>query len=291
MKDWQFYLLLAFAIVIIASLVPVFKITLQEVSPEQITFVEYFFISIFFLVILFFKGKLPLIKEYKSKIHYFIPIAFFGLVCNRIFYLNSFYFIQATEANILYYTFPLSMAVLGFFILREKIKLFDIIGLLFGFVAAFIVITKFDFNLANISFVGSALAILGGVGYASYLVLSKKFRFDLMVLLFYSAFFSCIISAIYILLFSSFPVPSINGWLGLFYIGLVDAIGLFLVIELLRRKNTFKIANSFYAIPFLVVIFNYFILNEIIYSSYIIGLVLLVIGILIQNKGKWKKEN
>lgn len=283
-KGWKFYLLLAFTIIYTASLVPAFKITLQYVSVEVVTFFNYLIPAVFFLLIFLIKRNFSLLAEYKSKIHYFITIAFFGLVFNRLFYLEAFHHIQATEANILYYTYPLAVALLGFLVLREKIKSSDIAGLALGFFGAFIVITKLDFSFLSLNLLGDALAILGGISWALYLIFSKKFKFNAMVLAFYSTLFAAIMLGVYILLFSTFAISSVNGILGILYTGIAEAILLYLFIELLRVKSTFKIANAFYAIPFVVVILNYFILSEIIYPSYILGLMLLTLGIYIQNK-------
>lgn len=291
MKNWQFYLLLAFTIIYTATLPAVFKITLREVSVEQITFFNYFIGFVLYLLWFISRKELHLVKESFSKIHYFIFIAFFGLFLNRFLYLHAFNFIQATEANILYYTYPLGIALLGFIVLKEKLKKTDIIGLLFGFIGAFIVITKLDFSLFNVNLVGDVLAISGGLAYASYLIFSKKFKFNPMVIVIYSDFFASLLAAIYILLFSSFSIPSSLGLAGLLYVGLADAILIWLFIVLLREANTFKIASSFYAIPFVATILNYLILNEIIYPSYILGLALLIVGILVQNKGKWKNAD
>lgn len=283
MVDLKFYLLFIFTIIFSAFLVPVFKITLEETTVAHITFYDYLIQFIFFSIIILIKKDFKRVVEHSSKIHYFILIAFFGLFLNRFLYLNAFQFIPATEANILYYTYPLTISVLGYFILKEKIGQKDIAGLLLGFLAAFIVITKFDFGLLKFDLIGGTLAILGGASYGLYLVFSKKFRLDPTILIFYTSFFTALIGAAYLLLLSDFNV-STSALIKMIYIGVSEAVLLLLFIELLRMKSTYRVANLFYAIPFLVVIMNYFLLGEMIQLSYIIGLVLLVSGVVIQNR-------
>lgn len=285
-NGWKFYFLLIFTIIATASLVPVFKLVLREVSVEEIMVFEYSISTLLFLGYFILTGKAGLLRQHASKIPYFILLAFFGLFLNRFLYLHSFNFIQATEANILYYTYPLTVSILGFLVLKERMKRTDIIGLILGFLGAFVVITKLDFSAFNLSILGDSLAILGGVAYASYLVFSKKIKIDSTILIVYTGFFTAVMSAIYLLFFSTFSIPSANSMLGMVYIGTMEAVLIFLFIELLRAKNTFKIANAFYIIPFVVAIFNYILLKEVIYAQYIIGLALLVIGLIVQNMGK-----
>ena len=284
--NWQFYLLLAFTIIYTATLVPAFKITLEEVSIEQILFFDYLIVFLIFFFVLIFQNKTNLILQNFKNINSFLLLSLFGLIITRVFYLASFSFIQATEANILYYTYPLVISILGFFVLGERIRPSDILGAILAFLGAFIVVSKLDFSFLSLNIIGDGLAILGGACWAVYLVLSKKFNLDSLFIIFYTSLIAALVFGFYLIFFSSISIPSFTGILGLLYIGITEGVLFYLFINLLRKNETSKIANTFYVIPFVVAVLNYFILNEIIYPSYIIGLILLTIGLFIQNKDK-----
>lgn len=285
LKEWQFYVLLAFTIIWSATLPATIKILLNGVSAEELVFFDYLFGFLVISGILVFKKEVNLIKEEFSWWPQLSLIAFFGLFLNRFLYINAFNYIQATEANILYYVYPLVLGLLGFFTLKEKISKHKTIGLLLGFIGAGIVITKMDVSLLGTNLTGDILAILGGSAYGLYLVFSKKLKISSMALIFYTTLITMVISGLYLLLFSKLSVPSAGYMAGLAYIGATEVILLLIFVELLRIRNTAEIANYFYAIPFIAIVFNHFILNDIIHVSYIMGLIVLIAGIIIHKRG------
>ena len=81
-----------------------------------------------------------------------------------------------------------------------------------------------------------------------------------------------------------FSIPDIKGLLGATYIGLFEMsiTFMFWLSAMKLTTSTSKIANLIFIAPFLSLIFIYFLVGEAILFSTIIGLVLIVIGLLVQ---------
>jgi drug/metabolite transporter (DMT)-like permease len=81
-------------------------------------------------------------------------------------------------------------------------------------------------------------------------------------------------------------LPNINGIYGAIYVGIFE-MGITFVFWLKAMQNstnTSKIANLIFISPFISLIFIYFIVNEPIYISTLVGLAFIITGLFIQQK-------
>ena len=82
-----------------------------------------------------------------------------------------------------------------------------------------------------------------------------------------------------------------SGILGAIYVGLFEMgiTFLFWLKAMQNATNTVKIANLIFISPFLSLIYIYFILHEPIYISTLYGLLLIIAGLIIQQRFSRKK--
>ena len=93
---------------------------------------------------------------------------------------------------------------------------------------------------------------------------------------------------IYILIFHSFSLPSIQGLLGATYVGLFE-MGITFLLWLKALQVTpriSRISNLIFISPFISLIFIHFIVGEKIYISTIIGLIIIISGLALQQLKK-----
>ena len=192
----------------------------------------------------------------------------------------------AQEAFIVNYLWPVLVVVFGFLILKEILSLTKIFGIVLSFFGVYVVITQgniFNFTFTNIP--ADLLAIFGAVSYALFSVLGKKYNYEVYtsMLVYYASGFVCVF--ITTLLFSTVPSLSLSQWIGIAWIGVVTNVFAFVCwFKALEYGDTSKMANLIFLTPFVSLIYIYFILNEQILVSSFVGLVLIVVGVLVQTK-------
>jgi len=164
-----------------------------------------------------------------------------------------------------------------------------IIAILISFSGVLIISVKGD--LASFQFsnpLGSFLALVSSLFWATYWILNMKDPRDPIVKLTLNFLFSLIYIGFVAITFSRFYIPSLYEfglalYIGLFEMGLTFAAWL---KALSLSEHSAKIANFAYLSPFLSLIFIHFIVGEKILISSIAGLGFIIVGIVIQSTGK-----
>ncbi|MEA2037172.1 MAG: DMT family transporter [Nanoarchaeota archaeon] len=143
-------------------------------------------------------------------------------------------------------------------------------------------ILSFRFTSLN----GVLLALASAIILALFWVLNLRDKRDATAKLFLNFSFGFIFILIATLLFSEIILPDVIGLTGVIYIGIFE-MGITFVIwlkALKLSKTTAKVSNLIYLAPFLSLFWIHLIVGEKILLSTIIGLVLIVVGIIIQKK-------
>lgn len=288
MKINQGYLFVFLASLLWASTAAVTKLLLVDLNNLQVLFFSTLFASISLLIISFAQGKFAMIKTYSLKDYaIFALMGFIGVFLYRFFLQAALLLMPAQEAFIVNYAWPIMVVLFAWVILKEQMTWRKVLGLLLSFIGVVIVITKGNFSVLNFSVGGVLLALAGAVVYGFYSVLGKKQIYEKFTSTTFFYIFSFAYSVIALLLFSNIPALSLNQLGGLLWLGIFPS-GLAFVFWLLALKHgdTVKISNLIFMTPFLSLIYIYFLLGEKILISSIIGLVVIVVGILIQSVSK-----
>jgi drug/metabolite transporter (DMT)-like permease len=122
------------------------------------------------------------------------------------------------------------------------------------------------------------------VVWALYWIFNTRDQRDPVVALFVNFVFSLPFILLYYLVFEEVRMVPIKGILGAAYVGLFE-MGICFVLWLIAMKltdNTARISNLIFLSPFLSLVFIHFILGEEVLAATFVGLVLIVIGLLIQ---------
>ncbi len=116
-----------------------------------------------------------------DKFNFNLRYIFFSFILSLLgifgYYLLLYYayFLSndAVTILIIQYLWPIFIALFSIFLLKEKINTKKTLALLFGFVSAFLVISKGSFHF-SFDFISISLAFIASISFALYSVLSKK---------------------------------------------------------------------------------------------------------------------
>jgi drug/metabolite transporter (DMT)-like permease len=281
------YIFVAMTILLWSFVPTVAKLVLRNLNAFQVLNFTSFFAVLSLSFAVLFQKKVKSIKNYSRK--QILTMILIGVLSPFIYYVllfESFERAPVADAQILNYMWPIFVVIFATFILRQKLSIVKLTGIILSFFGAFIVVIKGQFSIFNPEYgIGYIMAILAAMIYGLFSVLGKKYdyeRFSSMLVYYISTF---VLVTLTVSLFSNFVIPSFWELLGLFYLGgIANSIGWVFWFKALQVGDIAKMSNLIYLVPFLSLIPVQFILNENIQIMSILGLLLIVTGILIQFK-------
>lgn len=244
--------------------------------------------SIAFLGLLLFiliTNRFLLVREYFANHLYALLFAgFLGTFLSNWFFVEAVARLPAQEAAILYYLWPIFVIVFSMIGLKTPLSVRQLLGLLVSFAGVILVITRGDiFSLAFSNFSGILLAVASAGSYGLFLFFTKKDHVDPIVgSFFYYGVAS--LASFALIFFTQSPLhwPSVH-WLGILWIGLgVSVLGLVSWMTALQKGDSTRISTIGFLIPFVSLIYIYFLVGEPIQLASVAGLCLVMVGIFLQ---------
>ncbi len=283
------YIYLALCIIFWASIPVASKKILVELNNLQMLFYSTIFSFIILGLLLLAQKKHKMMKTIPIKDYLsMILLGFLGTYLYYILLYGAFALTTAQEGFILVYTWPILVLLLAFVILKEQVTLKKILTILISFVGIIIIVTRgkiFSFALTNVS--GDLLALSGAFVFALFSILGKKHNFDKTISVFIYFLSALIFTTITVFIFSPPKIPSPDVWFWLLYNGiLVNGVTYIWWFKALEKVDTHIISTALYLTPFISLIYIWLFLDEKILFSSVIGLVVIVIGILLQSYKK-----
>lgn len=282
------YIFALTAIMMWGTVATAFKIALINLSFIQLLFISSTVASICLFIILLIQNKSKLVfTTSPKKILYF---AILGLINPFIYYLllfKAYSLITAQEALTLNYIWPISLLILSAIILKQKIKKLSYLIISLSFVGIIVIASKGSLqNLAPSNLFGDSLAIFSSIIWATYWILNLKFKNDNTLQLFYSFLFGSIYTFILCIITDipfTYELKSFGAaiYVGLFEMGITF---LFWMMALKNANNTQKISQLIFISPCISIFLVSFILKEPIYISTIIGFIIILTSIYLQQR-------
>jgi len=231
-----------------------------------------------------FQQKIELVFSFSKK--EYLHSLFLGFLNPFLYYLilfKAYELLPAQEAQPLNFIWPLMIVLLSIPILKQKIKLINIIALLISFLGVIIISTHgkvFDLKFSNPF--GVFLALFSSIIWAFFFIFNMKDKRDEIAKLFLSFLFGFFYILVFSLIFTKIELLSMKGILGATYISFFEmAITFFVWLKALTlSETTAKVNNLIYLTPFLSLLFINFLVGEKILFSTFIGLIFIVSGIL-----------
>ena len=234
-----------------------------------------------------FSGKLKQLVLYKPKD--FLVSALIGLPGTFLYYI-FYYFgasqMPASQAFIINYLWPIMSLVFATIILKEKLTPRIALAICISFLGIVVIMVGEIGNKSSSFWIGAVSCILGAVSYGVFTALNKKYTFDKTLSMMTNYFVTFILTTIINALNNNLFCPSLMQTIGIAWNGIFTmAIACTLWILALSGGTTGKISNLAYITPFLSLVWASIFLDETLTVSSVLGLVIIILGIVIQLRG------
>ncbi|MCV6605626.1 MAG: DMT family transporter [Porticoccaceae bacterium] len=276
------------AVLLWSTVATAFKITLQYLTPIQMVFYASAVSALALFLISAIQGKLPLLLQYlKQRPLFYLGL---GLINPLVYYLvlfKAYHLLPASQAQTLNYTWAIALTLLSGPFLGQKIRSRDWLACGFGYFGVVVIATRG--NLLALQFdnpLGVGLALLSTLLWASYWIINTRNSDDPVVSVLLAFLLSLPFSASLCWLGSGFGELNWQALAAVSYVGLFE-MGITFVLWLMAMKkaqNASRISNLIFISPFISLLLLNQIIGEEIHLATIVGLVLIVSGLLIQNK-------
>ncbi len=282
------YFYTSLAILFWATAATAFKIALRHTTPYLLLFYSALFSTLIIFFIMIFQKKIHLLKALKLKD--LRVIAILGFLNPFGFYVVVFHAYDLLPGQIaltLNFSWPVMLTILSIPILKQQLNIKQIIAVLISFLGVIIISSKGQmYTLKGVNSFGIFLGVLSTFIWATFWLYNVKNKNDTVVKLFLGFAFGTIYTVLFSPLWGGLKYISLSALYPIIYISFFE-MGITFVIWLLALKhasNTAKVSNLIFISPFLSLLFLRIFLGEELYLSTFIGLVLIVTGILYQQR-------
>jgi len=280
------YLYAILTVLLWSTVASAFKITLRHLNFIQLLFYASCVSMAALFLILFCQGKIRELSTFSKREYLYSALLGF---LNPFFYytilFKAYSLLPAQEAQPLNWTWPIMLVLLSIVILKQPIGLMSIIAILISFSGVFVISTRGDvFSVHFTNLPGALLALSSSVIWALFWIYNIKDRRDEVLKLFLNFCFGFLYTLVVVAVSGQFYWPPLTGLLGVVYVGLFE-MGITFVLwlkALQLSRTTAQVSNLVYAAPFLSLFFIHFIVGEKILFSTVIGLILIISGVVIQ---------
>lgn len=280
--------------VIVGGAAPVLvKISLREIPPFSFTLLRFVIGGLCLL---------PFIKSWKgitfSKLLTVVVISLFATV-NVTLFAFGIKLTGATIGQTLYAGVPIAVAILSFFLLREKISVRKSVGIIIGLAGVLLIIflpAIAKGQSLNGDLLGNIIILAALISFSFYTVYSKKLQQEFTPVQVTFFFAATTVVTQFFLSFSE--ITSGNNWwqhvsmpaiLSLLYVGVIGTVGYYVLYQYAIKHGTPLIASmAMYLQPVTTFAWAAVLLGERLTGGFIIGAVLALLGVWITTNAKRK---
>lgn len=295
-RSRQSYLFAGLAILFWSTIPTAFKIGLGELDVLTLLTIATVTSTLVLFVIVIVTGKLGTVLKSSQK--ELISSAILGLINPFLYYiilLKAYKLLPAQVAQPLNMIWPIILVFLSVPVLKQKIPGKSFLALFISFIGVYIISSQGNIlHPGKSDPVGVILAAGSSVFWAFYFILNMKDKRDESAKLFTNFLFASGYLIITFLIFRKTSASlSLRGTVASVYVGIFEmGITFYFWLKALQLAPTSdKVSNLVYLAPFISLIFVHFIIKEPVYYTTPAGLLLIISGILIQNRRSKKGFN
>ncbi|MEK7617119.1 MAG: DMT family transporter [Patescibacteria group bacterium] len=264
------------------------KITLQEFPEFSLAFLRFAFASLFLAP--FFLAQTKKVKIKNADLPKLVLVGVFIITLNIAFFFSGMKRTDATSASVITLVIPILSVVLGWWFLKEKVFLINLLGIIVGLIGALIIIGIPEILLGEYDttkLLGNFLIFLASVSFVIGAIFSRQML---------KKYPSLIVTAFAFLvgLITFFPLAALEyiqnpGWVdkvtmlgifGLAFMVLLSSISAYFLFEWGLAKTSLVRADLFqYIEPIWASSLAVLILGEQITIPYIAGAILIAAGV------------
>lgn len=275
-----------------STIATAFKIALQHLDPPQLVFWSVITSTALLSIIVVIRGKAGLIaSQFRQSPKLFLFLGLLNPFLYHVALFGAYDLLPAQQAQALNYSWPIALTLLAVPLLGRKLSVPSLLCCLLAYAGVLIICTRGDVrNLQALAGganqTGVLLALASTLVWALYWIFNTRRAGDPIIglLLCFLCGLPWVIATVAGL--SSFWPTASEGLAAAAYVGLVE-MGFAYILWLKALKladNTALVSNISYLSPFLSLIFIASILGETIYPATYIGLVMIIIAVLTQQR-------
>ncbi len=280
-----------FAVIVWGASFIATKVALEDISPITIVWLRFLMgVVILGLVVLLRRQlTLPDRKEWG----YFALLGFLGITFHQWLQSNALQTSEAGTTAWIVSTTPIFMAVLGWFLLKERLGWTKNTGILLAFVGVLVVVSKG--NLGSISIgqfgaPGDVLVLISAVNWSVFSALSRRGlkTYAASLMMFYIMLLGWLFTTFLFFTTSGIgEIPSITfrGWLAVGFLGIFcSGLAYIAWYDALQALSTAQTGVFLYIEPLIAVVVAFFILGEAITPASLIGGAVILFGVWLVNR-------
>ncbi|GEA61324.1 DMT family transporter [Vibrio comitans] len=274
------------AVLLWSTVATAFKITLAEFTPIQMLTCASIVSAIALLLVCIYQKKTQSIAgTFVANPLYYLMLGLINPLAYYLILFKAYDLLPASQAQPINYSWAITLTLMAAVFLGQKIRTQDWIACALGYLGVVVIATQGDvLGLQFESPLGVSLALLSTLLWAGYWILNAKNKADPVVAVLLG-FIVAIPLAVALSIWEGATWDiSTKGWLAVTYVGLFE-MGITFVLwlgALKATQNTARISNLIFISPFISLILLSQILGEEIHISTLLGLVLIVAGLAIQ---------
>lgn len=270
------------------------KIVYKYFGPITTVFLRLIIATLFLSIIIVFLKKKEKIK--KGDLKYFFLLAFFQPFCYFLGESFGVKYVSATLSSIIISTIPVVTPVFAFFILKERLSIANIFGLILSFAGVVIMILNpnLSLNASTIGLISLSFAVISAVFY-SLIVKKISEKYSSFTIVNVSNFIGIFLFLPLFLTFEfkDFLNVKVNFELvsTLLLLAILCSALAFVLLTIAIREIGVSKTNVFTnTIPVFTAIFAFFMLGEQFTTQKLIGMAIVIIGLIISQTKNKKKE-
>lgn len=280
------YILAGFAVFFWSTVATAFKLALKYLSPSMLVLLASLTAFLVLMLWIIIRGDFK--GFYNLSYIHILHSAILGFLSPFLYYLilfEAYDLLPAQVAQPLNMVWPIVLVFMSIPFLKQKISWRSIVALFICFTGVLFIASQgqaFHYKDTNVS--GVLLALGSSFIWSFYFIFNLRDRRSEAHKLVLNFFFSTLYIVIWNAIKGTFQSTGWEGWLAGIYVGIFE-MGLTYLLWLKAMRlsaTTDKISSLIFIAPFVSLIFIHFILGEQIYSTTLVGLVLIVTGILYQ---------
>ena len=281
------YLYAISTVLLWSTVATAFKISLRYMEPLQLLFYANLTSVLFLFTVLLVRGQVgSLTRVGRKKLFH---AAILGLLNPLLYYwvlFKAYDLLPAQEAQPLNYTWAITLSILAIPLLKQKLRPIDLIAILTSYFGILVIATHGDpLSLHFTNAAGVLLALASTLIWAVYWIYNTRSTLEPVKGLFLNFLFALPFVGVLTWVTHGFVINTSFGIAGALYVGLFEmGIAFVFWLNAMRlTKNTAEIANLIYFAPIISLFLIHFIVGEIIHWSSGVGLLLIILGNLLQH--------
>lgn len=267
------------------------KVALNDISPITVVWLRFLMGTLILGVTVVLQKQFRLPE--KTEWAYFALLGFLGITFHQWLQSNGLQTSEAGTTAWIVATTPVFMALLGWFLLKEKPGWMKTSGILIAFFGVLVVVSKGQLNSISIGRFGApgdVLILISAVNWAIFSTVSRRGLKSLpaSLMMFYVMCFGWLFTSI--LFFPTTGLADIgnltvNGWMGIAFLGIFcSSLAYIAWYDALKALTTAETGAFLYIEPLVAVVVAFFVLGEAIRPASLLGGAVILFGVWLVNR-------